>query len=121
VAGIIRWGSEGVQGGFNVFSRILIRSKPKPLRGLFSGMLEISYPPPTPNLCRAQGFGEPWGRVRRRLIQSRRFISFPRCERIKHLKLAYLRAGLGQLSLQRGHFFFVFGLDLGNSCIELRK
>ena len=73
VAHIICRGSEGVQGGFNVFSRILIRSKPKPHRVLFSGMLGISYPPPTPNLCRARllrslGVG--------RLIQPRRFISF---------------------------------------------
>ena len=66
-------------------------------------------------------FAKAWNSVRcqrpsdHALIQSRRFISCPRCERIKHLKLAYLPAGLGQLSLQRGHFFFVFGLDLGNS------
>ena len=40
---------------------------------------------------------------------------------IKHLMLAQLRAGLRQLSLQRSHFFFVFGFDLGNSCIELCK
>ena len=50
VACIICRGCEGVQGGFDVFSQILIRSKPKPHRVLFSGMLGISYPPPTPNL-----------------------------------------------------------------------
>jgi hypothetical protein len=58
VAHIICRGSEGVQGGFNVFSQILIHSNRKPHRVLFSGMLGISYPPPTPNLCGAGFAGD---------------------------------------------------------------
>ena len=48
-------------------SPILIRSKTKPHRVLFSGTLGNSCPPPPP-ICAEPSFGEPWGRPVRACI-----------------------------------------------------